>query len=80
VQATGVVEALDIAEPVSPRLVARGVDPVMDTFGFEDAREARHEGVVPAVPLAAHGRGDAGSGLSRAIGLGGILDLEHFAI
>ena len=31
----GIVEALDVSEQVSPRLVSGGVDAVMNAFGLE---------------------------------------------
>ncbi|SSP03654.1 Uncharacterised protein [Acinetobacter pittii] len=58
----GIVEALDVSEQVSPRLVSGGVDAVMNAFGLEGVEEALHRGIVPAVALSAHRRGDAGSG------------------
>lgn len=58
VQATGIVEALDIAEQIAPGLGAGGVDPMMDSLGLEGVEEALHRGVVPAVALTAHGRGN----------------------
>lgn len=39
-QATGIVEALDVLEQVPAGLVARGIDPVMDPFGLEGVEEA----------------------------------------
>jgi hypothetical protein len=42
VQATGIVEALDVSEQIPPRLVTGGVDAVMDTLGFEGVEEALH--------------------------------------
>lgn len=72
--ATGFIEALDVSEQVPAGLVPGGVDAVLDTLGFEGVDEALQGGIMPAVALSAHERGDAGSGQSRAIGLGGIRD------
>jgi hypothetical protein len=74
VQATKIVDALDVSEQVSPRLVAGGVDTMMDAFGFEGVEEALHGRFVPAVAFSAHGRGNAGSGQCRSIGFGCVLD------
>ena len=62
VQATGIVEALDVLEQIAPGLVAGSVDPVVDPLGLQRVEEALHRGVVPAVALAAHGGGDPLSG------------------
>ncbi len=39
-QATGIVEALDVSEQVPPGLGPGGVDPVMDPLGLEGVEEA----------------------------------------
>ena len=50
-QATGIVEALDVSEQIPPRLVTGGVDTVMDTLGFEGVEEALLRGLAPAIAL-----------------------------
>lgn len=72
--ATWIVEALDVSEQFSPRLVPGGLAAVMDPLGLEVVREAHHVRIVLAVALSAHERGDVGLGQDEARGLGGILD------
>ena len=38
-QAAGIVEALDVTEQIPPRLVAVGVDAVVDPLGLEGVKE-----------------------------------------
>ena len=44
VQATRILEALDVSEQILPRLDTGGLDAVMDTLGFEGVEEALHGG------------------------------------
>src|SRR6056297_1621850 len=71
-QSPGIVEALDVGEAVSARVVAGGVDAVMDALDLERVEEALHRRVAETVALPAHRRRDPCGGKDLAVGVRGI--------
>ena len=53
-QATGIVEALDILEEVSTSLGAGAINPMVNPLGLEAVKEALHWRVVQTIAFAAH--------------------------
>lgn len=49
-----ITEARDVGKQVPTGIFRSGVDPMLDTFGFEDVEEVRVRGIVPA-PGASNG-------------------------
>lgn len=59
VPACGIVEALDVIENVSLRVVVRAICLPADPFGLHRREEALHRRIVPDVARSAHRAGDA---------------------
>ena len=53
-QATGIVEALDILEEVSAGLGSGPINPMVNALGFQAVKEALHWRVVQTIAFAAH--------------------------
>jgi len=53
-QATGIVEALDILEEVSASLGAGAINPMVNPLGLEAVKEAFHWRVVQTITFTAH--------------------------
>jgi len=57
-QSSAIVESLDVVEDVAASLRARIENEVVEPLSFDGVEEALSEGVVPAVPSAAHAASD----------------------
>ena len=68
-----IVKRLDVLENRLPRLVPGRIVAVMNQFGLEGSEKTFHDGVVPAVALAAHALDDSLAGQQPAEVVAGVL-------
>ena len=67
-EAVGVIEAFDVGEYISFRLISGVVDAVMNAFSFQGVEEAFHGRIIPTIAFPAHGRNDVTGGQGLTIG------------